>query len=70
MAKNSLSFRCSIFDTLDSIRASDLDQGEEEEEGEAGKNWIWLTNNNYINSRTRTRSESGRNPFPPRSNSF
>ena len=30
--------------TLDSIRASDLDQGEEEEEGEAGKSGLNLIN--------------------------
>ena len=30
--------------TLDSIRARDLDQGEEEEEGEAGKSGLNLIN--------------------------
>ena len=33
-------------------------------------NWIGFINNNYINSRTQTRPESGMNPFPPRHNSF
>ena len=37
---------------------------------EKNPSWIGLINNNYINSRTLTRSESGRNLFPPRSNSF
>ena len=59
--------------TLDALSASDLlleqqEQQEKKQQGKSGLNRI--KNNNYINSRNQTRSESSMDPFSPSPNSF
>ena len=64
--------------TLDALSASDLllrereqqEKEQREREQQENQDWIELKNNNYINSRNQTLSESGMDPFSPSLNSF